>query len=89
MAQSHVKIAPKLWARSTAQWVKDQGSDPVEMCWILQHGRVLEGFVNKKTGKRIFSAMRRATALDYAKDKARKFAKQAKQAANSIIWPGE
>jgi ribosomal protein RSM22 (predicted rRNA methylase) len=87
--QSHTKIAHRLWARSTDQWVKDQGSDPVEMCWIMSDGKVLEGFVNLKTGKRIWSAMRRATAADRAKDAARKLAKKAKQAMNSFVWPGE
>ena len=85
----HVKIAPKLWARSAEQWVKDQGSDPVEFCWIMQMGLVLEGFVNLKTGKRIWTCMRRATAADRAKDFARRAAKKAKQMGNSLIIGGE
>jgi hypothetical protein len=83
----HVKIAPKLWARSTEQWIKDQGNDPVEMFWILQRARsregqivpaVLEGFINKKTGKRIISCLRKANEEDIKKERARRAAKAAK-----------
>lgn len=76
--QTHTKIGRKLWARTSAQWVRDQGADHVDLFWILQQGRVMEGFVNKRTGKRIISALRRATPVDYAREATRKFAKKAK-----------
>lgn len=58
-----------LRTRSTAEWKRAQGDDPIKEMKIIpwkgpDRGKVLTGWVNMRTGKRLLTGLRPATQVE-------------------------
>jgi hypothetical protein len=67
------------WNRSTQDWIKDQGSDPVVEYKIVADGKVLEGYRNLKTRQIFLTRLRKATLADEMGEATRNFMKRKRQ----------
>lgn len=64
------------WSRNQRDWIKDQGSDPVEEVEVMAFGRVLRGLRNTRSRVILWTGLRQATRVDALKQNIRRFVKR-------------